>query len=232
MNEVELRPTTAPPIDTKPDHYYQNVRSEMLPFVPAAARTILDVGCGDGLFGARLKERAERQVWGVESDGRAAEEAETRLDRVVVGDVMTLLPTLPLGFFDVAVFNDVLEHLVDPFGLLGQLKRHLSPSGVVVSSIPNIRFYPTLFDLVVRRRWEYEESGILDLTHLRFFTSASIRAMYGRLGYEVVRHEGINPMMRMPWGYRVANLAMLGRLSDTRYVQFATVARPRSGGTA
>jgi SAM-dependent methyltransferase len=204
----------------------------MLPYVPAAARTILDVGCGEGLFGARLREGSERQIWGIESDGRAAEEARSRLDRVVVGDVMSLLPSLPIGFFDVAVFNDVLEHLVDPFGLLSQLKRHLRPGGVVVSSIPDIRFYPTLFNLVVRRRWEYEESGILDLTLLRFFTTASIRAMYGRLGYEVLRHEGINPMTRMPWGYHLANLAMLGRLSDTRYVQFATVARPLSNDIA
>ena len=232
MTEVAPRTSSEQSHDTKPDNYYQNVRAEMIPFVPAGARTILDVGCGEGLFGAKLKERPGRLIWGVESDGRAAEEARSRLDRVVVGDVMSLLPDLPVGFFDAMVFNDVLEHLVDPFSLLACIKRHLRPGGVVVSSIPNIRFYPTLFNLVVRRRWEYEESGILDLTHLRFFTSASIRAMYGRLGYEVLRHEGINPMTRMPWGYHVANLAMLGRLSDTRYVQFATVARPVSNDIA
>lgn len=127
------------------------------------------------------------------------------------------------------MFNDVLERLVDPYGVLLRIKDRLGSERVVVSSIPNIRFFPTFFELLVHKRWEYEESGILDQTHLRFFTVESIRAMYERLGYEVLRHEGINALERLPKRFHIANALLRGRLSDMRYVQFATVARPRPG---
>ena len=213
-------------IDAKPDAYYGNVRAEMLPFVPVEAMTVLDVGCGEGYFGELLKEDAGREVWGIEVIEAFARSAAARLDRVLVGDVAELIDDLPKGFFDAIVFNDVLEHLVDPYDVLSRIRSRLSPRGVVVSSIPNIRYFPSLYELVIHRAWEYEESGILDRTHLRFFTATSIRNMYERLGYEVIRHEGINPIDRLPLRFHAANLVLGGRLEDMRYVQFATVARP------
>lgn len=212
--------------DLKPDTYYQSVREEILGFIPRDAARILEVGCGEGHFGRRLKEGTQREVWGVEVVAAAARVAEQRLDKVLCGDIAALIDDLPARYFDVVVFNDVLEHLVDPYDVLARIKRHLSERGVVVSSIPNIRYFPTLYALLVHRRWEYEESGILDRTHLRFFTIKSIREMYERLGYQVVRHQGINPMVEAPLRYRLANALVGGRLSDMRYAQFVTVARP------
>jgi 2-polyprenyl-3-methyl-5-hydroxy-6-metoxy-1,4-benzoquinol methylase len=213
--------------DVKPDNYYRNVRVEMLPYVPADAATMLDVGCGAGLFGELVKGRGPCEVWGIETVQAYADDAAGRLDRVLIGDVTVLLDAIPARYFDAIVCNDVLEHLVDPEDVLARVKDKLTGRGVVVSSIPNIRFYPTLYELVAHRGWEYEESGILDRTHLRFFTTASIRRMYERLGYEVLRHEGINPIGDLPMRFRVANAVLGGRLNDMRFVQFATVARPR-----
>jgi 2-polyprenyl-3-methyl-5-hydroxy-6-metoxy-1,4-benzoquinol methylase len=213
--------------DIKPDNYYQSVREEMLAFVPHDAARILEVGCGEGQFGYRLKQANPCEVWGVELIESAARVAERRLDKVLVGDIGELVERLPQDYFDVVVFNDVLEHLVDPDDVLGRIKRHLSKHGVVVSSIPNIRFFPTFYELLMHTTWEYEESGILDRTHLRFFTVESIRAMYERLGYEVLLHEGINGLDRLPKRFHLANVILRGRLSDMRYTQFATVARPR-----
>lgn len=215
--------------DVKPDNYYQNVREEVVAFIPPQAARILEVGCGEGHFGRRLKEGTQREVWGVEIVEAAVRVAEQQLDKVLSGDISSCIDDLPLNYFDVAVFNDVLEHLIDPEDILARIKPHLSGRGVVVSSIPNIRFFPTFYDLLVRGKWEYEESGILDRTHLRFFTVESIRAMYERLGYEVLRHEGINGLDRLPRKFHLANAIFGRRLSDMRYPQFATVARPRSG---
>ena len=215
--------------DIKPDNYYQNVREEILGFIPRQAARILEVGCGEGHFGRRLKEGTQREVWGVEIVEAAASVAEQQLDKVLSGDISSLIDDLPASYFDVVVFNDVLEHLLDPDDILARIRPHLSERGVVVSSIPNIRFFPTFYELLAHGRWEYEESGILDRTHLRFFTFQSIRAMYERLGYEVLRHEGINGLERLPRKFHVANAIFRGRLSDMRYPQFATVARPRSG---
>jgi 2-polyprenyl-3-methyl-5-hydroxy-6-metoxy-1,4-benzoquinol methylase len=212
--------------DPKPKNYYQNIREEILPFVPLGAVTALDVGCGEGYFAARLVAQGVREVWGVEVAEDAARRASYRLEKVLVGDIGRLIPELPVDYFDVIVFNDVLEHLVDPYDVLGRIQACLSEKGVVVSSIPNVRFYPTFYALLAHREWEYEESGILDRTHLRFFTIKSIRRMYERLGYEVLRHDGINPLEHLPRRYRLANALLGGRLSDMRFTQFATVARP------
>lgn len=214
-------------MDTKPETYYRSLREEVLGFLPGEPRTVLDVGCGEGAFGYEVKQRLGSEVWGIELAEDPARIAATRLDHVLCGDVAELIDQLPPAYFDAVVFNDILEHLVDPDDVLVRVKRCVGQDGVVVSSIPNIRYYPTLYDLVVRKSWEYEESGILDRTHLRFFTVRSIRNMYERLGYEVIRHEGINPMPREPRHFRLANRLLGGRLSDMRFIQFATVARPR-----
>ena len=213
-------------METKPDTYYQGTRDELLEFMPQDAATVLEIGCANGNFGYRLKQRGAREVWGVEVVETAAQQARNILDRVLVGDIAQLIDQLPERYFDLVVCNDVLEHLVDPFTVLDRLKSKISPRGALVSSIPNVRFYHTLYALVAHKQWEYQESGILDRTHLRFFTVRSIRTMYERLGYEVVRHEGINPMPERPLAYRLANLLLRGKIGDMQYTQFATVARP------
>jgi 2-polyprenyl-3-methyl-5-hydroxy-6-metoxy-1,4-benzoquinol methylase len=212
--------------DPKPDNYFQNLREEILPFIPNDAATALEVGCGEGHFGARLRARGALDVWGVEMVTEAARRASVRLNRVLVGDIGSLIHELPVGYFDVVVFNDVLEHMVDPYDVLARIAVCLSNKGVVVSSIPNVRFYATLYQLIAHKEWEYVESGILDRTHLRFFTVTSIRKMYERLGYEVIRHEGINSPADLPLRHRLATAVLRGPLSDMRYMQFATVARP------
>lgn len=217
--------------EAKPVNYYQNIRPEMLDFIPAGSRTVLDVGCGEGYFAHNLKQSRDLVVWGIEMVEERAGLAAQKLDRVLAGDVADLIPQLPQSFFDVITFNDVLEHLVDPFDVLARIKSCLSPTGVVVSSIPNIRFYPTFFELAAHCEWEYEESGILDSTHLRFFTERSIRKMYRRLGYEVVRHEGINKLEQLPRKFWIANALAKRRFLDMQYPEFATVARPIRAAT-
>lgn len=213
-------------MDIKPDSYYRGTRDEMLRFIPEDIGTVLEVGCADGNFGYRLKQRGAREVWGVEVVEAAGQRARQLLDRVLVGDIAGLIDQLPDAYFDLVVFNDVLEHMVDPFDVLARIRGKISPRGVVVSSIPNIRYYFTFHDLLVYGEWEYEESGILDSTHLRFFTYKSILKMYERLGYEVLRHEGINRMTEQPRIYRLANILLRRRLSDMQYIEFVTVARP------
>ncbi len=224
---TEPTPPAGQPPDIKPDNYYQNAREEVLAFLPPHPATVLDVGCGQGQFGANVRQRLGSAVWGIELEADAAKVADGRLDHVLCGDVAALIDELPAGLFDVVVFNDVLEHLVDPYDVLARIRSRMAPDGVVVSSIPNIRFWPVLYALLAHKSWEYEASGILDRTHLRFFTETSIRAMYERLGYEVLRQEGINPAPRLPMRFRIANALLRGRLEDTRFTQFVTVARPR-----
>ena len=168
-----------------------------------------------------------RSVCGIEFDPEFAREAATRLELVVNGDLNQLDWQAALGGrrFDCIIFADVLEHLVDPAALLRAVRQHLSPGGVVVASLPNVRHYAVLADLLLRGDWDYADYGVLDRTHLRFFTHKSIRKLFAETGYELTRMEGINgPTSRRG---RVLSRLLPTPLQDIQYLQFVCVARPR-----
>jgi 2-polyprenyl-3-methyl-5-hydroxy-6-metoxy-1,4-benzoquinol methylase len=209
---------------TKEDLYFSQPRPEMMQYIPAVAKRILDVGCGEGVFGAQLKQRNQAEVWGIELEPAIAERAAKRLDKVLCGDVSQQLQSLPEEYFECAIFNDVLEHLADPYSVLRTIRQKLAPGGVIVCSIPNVRFFRNLFNLVVRGQWRYEEAGIMDKTHLRFFTKKSIREMFDSLNYHILKLEGINATPS--WRVRLLMLGTFGLVNDTQYLQFACVAQP------
>lgn len=208
--------------------YYGHPRREMEPFVPAAAAAVLDIGCGAGAFAATLRQaRPGRQleIWGVEIMPEAAALARGAVDQVLVGDAVVRVAEMPDGRFDCVVLNDVLEHLAEPAPLLRQARRVLRPGGALVASLPNVRYFFNVWDLAVRGRWDYADEGILDRTHLRFYTRSSLQRLFEGEGFEVERMQGINPTGSLKFG--LANLLTLGRFADMRWLQFACVARPR-----
>ena len=210
----------------KTDGYYTATRQEMFEFIPKTARKILDVGCGSGKFGEQLLQNGELEIWGIELDPEVASHAQKRLHKVLIGSASKMVLEVPDNYFDCVVFNDILEHLVDPFDLLNLIKSKLNENGIIVCSIPNIRYYPTLKALVVNKQWKYEDAGVLDKTHLRFFTKRSLIEMFEQLNYDLLEITGINPINS--WKLKIINLITLGFFSDTKYVQFACRAKPRN----
>jgi 2-polyprenyl-3-methyl-5-hydroxy-6-metoxy-1,4-benzoquinol methylase len=205
--------------------YYQNQRSEMLPFVPTKAKHILEVGCGEGRFSQLVQSQLSVEAWGVEIDERAAKVASQSLNRVLCQPFNAEI-ALPKNYFDCIIFNDVLEHLVDPFSALDFSRKLLSANGVVVCSIPNIRFFHTMVELLFEGEWRYRSEGILDRTHLRFFTNRSIKRTFHELGYCIEQIEGLHPTPS--WKYRLVNTLLFGQITDMSYPQFAVVARPNN----
>lgn len=208
------------------DPYYGNPRAEMLPFVPAGVQRVLELGCGSGAFGAALKRSGVREVVGIEQVPSAAEAARARLDRVLVADVERDELDLPAGAFDCLVCNDVLEHLVDPWAALKKLRGLLRPGGALVVSLPNVRFHKVVRHLIWPGQWRYEDDGVLDRTHLRFFTREGARELVESAGFAIERVEGINPTSFPLW-MRAINGVTLGALDDMHYLQFAIVGRLR-----
>ena len=211
--------------ERKVDRYYQERRSEMQSFVPKDAKMLLDVGCSEGYFGQDVKARQSCEIWGVEMMPKAAAVAAQHLDRVITlpfGEELRL----PENHFDCIIFNDCLEHMEDPEPALQYTRRLLKPGGRVIASIPNMRYFPVAWDLLVRGEWEYKEFGVMDRTHLRFFTRTSIRKMFERVGLVVERLEGINPRVSGTWRkFRLLNTVLLGRISDMEFQQIAISAR-------
>lgn len=211
--------------DHKSADYFSERRGEMLRYVPASAACVLDVGCGRGGFGENLKSQRTARVIGIEQFPAAAAQARARLDEVIEGDAEYGMAQLPPTSVDCVVFNDVLEHLEDPWKALGAARRLLTADGVVVASIPNVRYMPVLKDLVLKGEWRYEDVGVLDRTHLRFFTHHSMRRLFVSCGYRIVEMNGINSIT-FPWKFGLLNRILLRALDDSRHPQFAIVAKP------
>ncbi len=204
--------------------YYSCNREEMAKYIPKNAKRILDVGCGAGNFGALLKSRMSVEVWGIEKIVGPARGAKTKLDRVIVGDIENDSIELPLDYYDCVAFNDALEHFVDPWSVLKRIKTNIVNKGTVVASIPNVRYWDNIKSLLLYKQWDYEEHGILDRTHVRFFTVKSIQKMFVECGYEPILIEGINGS-QFSWKFRLVNSVLNHSLDDVQFRQFACVAR-------
>jgi 2-polyprenyl-3-methyl-5-hydroxy-6-metoxy-1,4-benzoquinol methylase len=167
-------------------HYLEHVNSGLIGLIEGTPRRFLDIGCASGAFGAALKEKYPgAHVVGIEAGQGAAAEARKRLDHVVrarIEEVDFAAPELA-GQFDAVIVADILEHLVNPWQLLLRMKAALAPGAQVLASIPNARNLTLLDHLVLDGRWTYLDRGLLDVTHLRFFTLAEILQMFAETGY-------------------------------------------------
>lgn len=207
--------------------YYANPRREMLPFIPPEVKRVLEVGCGVGEFASLLKKERNIEVWGIEINKEAADRAMTKLDKVLVGNIEQNEFDLPEEYFNCVVFNDVLEHLIDPWSVLKKMRNILKSDGYVIASIPNVRYFDNIKKLLKYKEWQYEDEGILDRTHLRFFTIKSIPDLFKNSGYDVVTISGIKGR-QFPWKFRFINYLMKKTFEDMKYERFACIAKKRA----
>ena len=145
-------------------------------------RRLLDVGAADGF----LAERLAKQGWDVtalEGDPVLADRARERCRHVVVADLERAVPVLT-GPFDAIVYGDILEHLSDPLGVLIAMNRSATPRAVIIVSLPNVAHVWVRLSLLFGR-FDYVSRGILDRSHLRFFTRRTVLELLGRAGLTV-----------------------------------------------
>jgi 2-polyprenyl-3-methyl-5-hydroxy-6-metoxy-1,4-benzoquinol methylase len=204
---------------------YDEARPEMLPFIPTGTTRLLDVGCDTGRFATQLRAYVpSAELWGIDPEP-VAEASDDPYDRRICGLYPDDLPEAEP--FDCIVFNDVLEHMVDPWEVVSRCREHLSSAGVVVASIPNVRNVKVLRPLVFRGEWQYEDSGLLDRTHLRFFTRSTATELFTDNGYDI---EQVVPIRMQAETGKLGRLNQMlgGRLDELFTERFAVVARPRT----
>lgn len=211
--------------------YEDSRREEVAPHIPRGSRNVLEVGCGRGGFGLTLRSALgpQARIVGVEAmpEQAAVASDDHGFDAVATGYFPEALPEGE-GPFDLVVFNDVLEHILEPEDLLRALHDHLSPGGRVLATIPSIQYAPVVWRLI-RGRWDYADIGTLDRTHVRFFTRATMCEMFERAGYVVESCTGTNSVGRFaasfPAPVRPFAKPLVRLLGDSQYVHFVIVAR-------
>ena len=167
-------------------HYPDFANPELLEKIPLSARTILDVGCAQGALGADyLRRNPKARVLGIDIDDEAVSHARQRITEVYCGDVeKTPMPfAVPEGI-DCIIYGDLLEHLVDPWSLLAEHVKHLAPGGTVLVCMPNVEHWSFAARLLLGN-FDYDEMGLLDKTHLRWFTPRTMGRALANAGLEL-----------------------------------------------
>jgi methionine biosynthesis protein MetW len=175
-----------------------NAHALQFALVPERAR-VLDVGCGSGILGAALMQKKQCTVVGVDSDPKAVAIAKGRLNdaRSVDLEHTGWSDQLSLAWFDAIIFGDVLEHTKEPEAILREAKRLLAPNGHIIVSLPNVAYIMVRLRMMFGK-FNYSDSGILDRTHLRFFTRKSARELIERAGYRITSEHFASFVL--PWG--------------------------------
>ena len=167
----------------KPASYYSGCNERLLAAVPASALRLLEVGCGTGALGVRLKaQNPHRVVYGVEREPLIAAQAAEQLDQVFTLDVEKDGVPLEPGSLDCILYGDVLEHLHDAEAVLARHRRLLTPGGIILCSVPNVQHH-SLVTALLRGDWQYTSAGLLDVTHLRFFSWSTFFKLLLDAGY-------------------------------------------------
>ena len=170
--------------------YDDKPRTELIDLITEPPHRVLEIGCGTGATGLALKQKFQDiEYVGVEPDEGAAKIAQTRLDRVLFSDIEKVqLDTIGLNkeYFDLIICADVLEHLYDPWKILFSLRNNITPDGKILASIPNIQ-HISIINNLLNDHWTYSKYGLLDATHIRFFTLSEIIKMFSGTGYKMVQ---------------------------------------------
>jgi len=208
--------------------YSPSGRSEMIEFVINSPQITLEIGCREGLFSKNIRDKFDtKEAWGVEPDLSVKYEAEKNLDKIVFS-LFDENINLPEKYFDLIIFNDVLEHMYDPWKALEKAKKLLTENGIIIASIPNIRHKSVLKQLIFSDNFKYEDSGILDITHIRFFTKKTMIKLFEETGFEIIKMKPVVLLKKRRWYKKIIqfprkcfNFITFNKFESIQYAQYA-----------
>jgi 2-polyprenyl-3-methyl-5-hydroxy-6-metoxy-1,4-benzoquinol methylase len=195
--------------DFKDASYFAMARADYVAALPDDVEaSILEIGCSNGATGAlALAQGKCGRYCGVELFPEPAAEARERLTEVVLGDVEQIDLPWPAASFDALILSEVLEHLRDPWAVLGRLRHLLRPGALVFASTPNAA-HREIIVMLLKGRWELRSYGPLDATHLRWFTPSSLRDAFVEAGFVV---DTVGPLGALGRGSAIVDRVLRGR---------------------
>lgn len=212
-------------------NYYSNTRNEIFellnknyPGIKDANLKILEIGCGGGVFRNHFNKS---EYWGVEPNTLQAQIARDNGLLVINGTFDEIQSSLPDKYFNIVVVNDVLEHMLDHDLFLNQITSKCTQKFVMVGSVPNVRFITVLLNYIFFCNWEYKDMGVLDRSHLRFFTKKTLLRSLLTNSYKLIELKGINKLTFYNSNFRDKILRIVSIFfgSDTKFMQFSFLVR-------
>lgn len=178
----------------KSEDYFAGARDDFISELPDNPKArILEIGCASGNTGALALAKGKCGWYAaVELDESAAERARTKLSEVIVADIERMELPWPEHGFDVLIMSEVLEHFADPWRVLRRLRPLLKPGALFFCSSPNISHY-RLIGMLIQGKWRFEDSGVMDRTHLRWFTPKTYGELVESAGFVLDYVEPIKP---------------------------------------
>ncbi|MBI4945018.1 MAG: class I SAM-dependent methyltransferase [Bacteroidetes bacterium] len=213
--------------------YYEWVRDDVIGFLQNSLPTqttlnnVLEIGCASGKTGNKLKRIFNiKNYVGVEFNEEAARLAEKNIDKVVCGNFEKMIEEHKTddlkGKYDMVLFLDVLEHLYDPWRALDTIKDWLTPKGFLVCSIPNAGNIYVIKKLFTDK-FEYESRGLLDITHIRFFTLHTIIKLLTDCGFTMTHHTTVDDTVHLR--PKLYNMLTLGKFKKQFVIQYIVLAK-------
>jgi 2-polyprenyl-3-methyl-5-hydroxy-6-metoxy-1,4-benzoquinol methylase len=173
--------------EDKEFNYFDQVRSEVLAWMPEKVEKVFEIGCGSGATLSHIKQNGIASwVGGMELVGNVVQAGKGNIDLLLEGNIEVTDIPLNEASIDVILCLDVLEHLIDPWVAVSKLKQYLKPDGIIIASLPNVRNLKVIIPLIFKDDWKYVDAGQLDRTHLRFFTNKTAVELFHCAGLKVV----------------------------------------------
>lgn len=210
------------------NRYYATPRHDVLAHVPRIPARVLEIGCGTGATMAELRRRGTAYAVGVEIDPASADQARPHFDHLFVNAVEAapFEAVIPPASLDAVFCLDVLEHLVDPWAVVKRVSPLLAPGGRLYISLPNVRNWKFVTRLFWLGDFDYRDSGILDRTHLRFFTRKTAGELATCAGLSLV--EAVDARAYKPYEIRaLLNAAAFGLTVEWIAKQWIVIAEKR-----
>lgn len=197
--------------------YYSRSRTWPSKFTITNNSNILDIGCANGDLGHFLKSKYNCTVTGIDIVEENVKRAREILDSCHHLDIENCRLDLLNGPFDYIIFSDSIEHLLNPDVVLHKIKALMTPSSKVLFSIPNIRNYRVILPLILLDSFDYQEEGLLDRTHLRFFTISSFHSLLASCGYCIEQSYVDLPLNSKAGLLNIASFGIFKRILTSHY---------------
>ena len=187
--------------DRKPPGYHSTPRHDIAALIPGDAKNILELGCGTGELGKNIKARQDCRYTGIDMNKQALDAAKGKIDGRIHTNIEMFKPHPDFRNFDCLVCADILEHTIDPWNVLKKYADLLTDNATIIASIPNTAF-PSVTQNLIRGLFRYQPAGLLDITHLRFFTQTSIYQLFARANLKITSFKP-HPDPRFPYQFLI-----------------------------